>query len=478
MTKYCTTLFLFCWIPSVFIFCQPAIHTPAPQLSAPAYPAATVPESNIDIPVQIDLAPFFALANKQVDTLFTSPHFPDDWVQEGCGIRYKYSFRRGPLQFTIKNTTIDIAFTGYYKIIGSTRACVNGKALSPWTPACQCGFEEGERKVKVGLTVHLFLMTNYSIKMQVVRKEPEPLDRCTVCFWGQDITTSILDALKKELDQSKAGLEKGYGRIDLKPRFQQLWNIMNTPYNINNMGWLQLNPQRIRINNVTAANDQLQIGVGLAARPIIRFEKPEPLITPVPHIGNFSRDKGFRIYADLVMNYDSLSRLLTEQIKGKEFVFSKAFIKKRFVFQECRLVGSADNRLVIQVRFTGTNNGSFFVTGKPLYYADSRTFRITDVDFELQSKNALLKTADWLFSRKITSTIETMAQYDLTSILNTAKTNISQQLNRSFIKGVSGNGSIQDITVAGIFPQSNWLAVRAYCSGDFLLKVAGMDFKL
>ncbi|MBO9620029.1 MAG: DUF4403 family protein [Niabella sp.] len=478
MTKYFIALFLFCCLPVKFLVAQPAINTPAPQLSAPAYPAAAIPESNIDIPVQINLAPFFALANKKVDTLFSSPNFPNSWVQEGCGIRYKYSFRRGPLQFSIKNTTIDIAFTGYYKIIGSTRACVNGKAITPWTPACQCGFEEGERKVKVGLTVNLFLMTNYSIKMQVTRREPEPLDRCTVCFWGQDITASILDALKKELDQSKADMEKSYGRIDLKPKFQQLWNIMNTPYNVNNMGWLQLNPQRIRINNISAVNDQLQIGIGLAAKPIIRFEQPAPLIAPVPHIGNFSRDKGFRIYADLVMNYDSLSRLLTTQVKGKEFVFNKAFIKKRFVFQDCRLLGSQDNRLVIQVRFTGTNSGSFYVTGKPLYYADSRTLQLTDVDFELQSKNALLKTADWLFSKKITNTIETLARYDLTPILTTARTNISQQLNRSFVKGISGAGTVQDITVSGIFPQTGWLAVRAYCSGDFSLKVAGMDFKL
>ncbi len=451
------------------------IDPPTPVLSLPAYPAAVIPESELNIPVQVDLAPFFAMANKKVDTLFTSPRFPDDWVQQGCDTRYKYSFRRGPLQFSLKNTTLDISFMGYYKIIGSTRACVNGKAVTPWTPACQCGFEEGERKVKVGFSIAISLLTNYTVKMQITRKEPEPLDKCTVCFWGQDITPVIISALKKELDVSKADLEKSYGRVDLKPHFQTLWNQLNTPYNVNNMGWLQINPQKIRINSIQTVNNQLQISVGLAAKPVVRFEKPSALITPVPHASNFSRNQGFQVYADLVMNYDSLSRILTAQIAGKEFTFSKAFIKKRFIFRECKLLGSRDNRLVMQVKFTGTNDGTFYVTGKPLYYANTRTLQVTDVDFDIQSQNALLKTADWLFSKKITSEIEKMAKYDLTELLSTARSNINQQLNRQFIKGITGSGNIKDISVAGIFPQSGWLAVRAYGDGDFLLKVAGLD---
>ncbi|SDE32090.1 DUF4403 family protein [Niabella drilacis] len=451
------------------------INTPAPVLSAPEYPSVAIPESELNIPVLVDLAPFFALANKKVDTLFTSPKFPNEWVQEGCDTRYKYSFRRGPLQFSLNNTTLDISFTGYYKIIGSTRACVNGKALTPWTPACQCGFDEGERKVKVGFSVAISLLTNYTIKMQVTRKEPEPVDKCTVCFWGQDITGVIMDALKKELDISRADLEKNYGRTDLKPYFQTLWNQLNTPYNINNMGWLQINPQKVRINSIHTTGNQLQISVGLAAKPVVRFEKPGTVTAPVPHISNFSRNRGFQVYTDLVMNYDSLSRILTSQIAGKEFTFSKAFIKKRFIFLECRLLGSRDNRLIMQVKFTGSNDGYFYVTGKPLYYADSKTLQVADVDFDIRSRDALLKTADWLFSKKITGEIEKMARYDLGTLLATAATNINQQLNRQFMKGISGSGNVKDITVAGIFPQADWLAVRAYCSGAFLLNVAGLD---
>ncbi len=88
-----------------------------------------IPESEINIPIQIDLKPFYKLADKKVDTLFTSSGYPNSWIQEGCDTRYKYSFRRGSLQFDFQKTSINISFTGYYKIIGSTRACVNGVAI-------------------------------------------------------------------------------------------------------------------------------------------------------------------------------------------------------------------------------------------------------------------------------------------------------------------------------------------------------------
>ena len=121
---------------------QAVIQPPAPVLSVPEYPSAALPVSEINIPVQVDLSPFFALANKKVDTLFTSPGFPGSWVQQGCDTRYQYSFRRGPLEFTLKNTRLDISFTGYYKILGSTRACVNGKPLRLGRPPAVAGLKK------------------------------------------------------------------------------------------------------------------------------------------------------------------------------------------------------------------------------------------------------------------------------------------------------------------------------------------------
>src|SRR5690242_918174 len=102
------------------------INPARPDLSPGNFRFDSLPNSEINIPIQVNLKPLFAMADKSVDTLFTSPNYPDDWVQEGCDIRYKYSFRRGPLKITGSGNTLTLGFTGFYKIVGSTRLCVKG----------------------------------------------------------------------------------------------------------------------------------------------------------------------------------------------------------------------------------------------------------------------------------------------------------------------------------------------------------------
>lgn len=449
-----------------------------PAFSTVDFAIDNIPESELNVPIQVDLRPFYAMADKQVDTLFTSPGFPNDWVQAGCDTRYKYSFRRGPLKFDFKNNKLDIGFTGYYKIVGSTRACVNGAAITPWTPECKCGFDEAERRVNISYTITPVVLINYVVKLQIVRNEPVPVDKCTVCFWGQDITPTIMESLKTELDLSKADMEKSYGRIDLKPQFQNIWNQLSNAYAIEGMGWLQINPSKVRLNRLYGSGDKLHINIGLAARPVVRFERPDRKNAPIPTISNFSRTPGFNINVDAVLDYDSLSNILTKQIAGKEFVFKKSFINKKFVFQECELMGAKGDRLVMKVKFSGTDNGFFYVTGKPRYDAATKTLSVSEVDFDLKSRDALLKTADWLFSRKITNEIEKMGRYDLRPLVDSTRLNIQQQLNREFIKGMRGSGIVTDINISTLYPQEDKLVVRVNTTGNLALTVSEMDFSL
>lgn len=50
-----------------------------PSLPAFRFTLDSIPESQLNVPIQVDLKPFFALANKKVDTLFTSPKYPNEW---------------------------------------------------------------------------------------------------------------------------------------------------------------------------------------------------------------------------------------------------------------------------------------------------------------------------------------------------------------------------------------------------------------
>ena len=217
-------LVLVCLLSTVSSYSQ-KINPANPDLSPGNFKLDSLPNSEINIPIQINLKPMYAMAEKSVDTVFTSPGYPDGWVQDGCDTRFKYVFRRSPLKITGAGNSLTIGFMGYYKIVGSSRVCVNGTVVSPWTPACRCGFSEPERRVNVSFTNSISVQPDFKVRLAVKRNEPQALDKCEVCFWGQDITKDVMKGLIAELDASKKELDKSYGTVDLKPRFQQVWRI-------------------------------------------------------------------------------------------------------------------------------------------------------------------------------------------------------------------------------------------------------------
>src|SRR5690606_21580846 len=135
--------------------------------------------------------------------------------------------------------------------------CVAGTAISSWSAPCRCGYNEPERRVNISFSNRISLQSDYKVRLQVQRNEPEALDKCEVCFWGQDITNQVLSGLVEDLDSAKVHLEREYGLLDLRPRFQQVWNELSRSFDLYGRGWLQINPPQLQINNLFAKNDSL-----------------------------------------------------------------------------------------------------------------------------------------------------------------------------------------------------------------------------
>ena len=455
--------------------CNNRLIPDKPFLSKTTFKMDSLPESELSIPIQVNMKPLYQLAEKKVATLFTSPNWPEDWISIDCASRYKYQFRRGPLQISAAGNSMNLGFTGFYKIIGSTRVCLGNTVVSPWTPACRCGFDEGERRVNVGFTNTVKVLYDYKINLNINRQEPVPVDKCTVCVFGVDITNQVMKGLKDELDLSKKAMEDSFGVVDLKPHVQQLWNKLNASYDLYGLGWLKINPQKIRLANMFARNDSLNIFLGMTAKPVISFERSTDLMTLVPNIDNSIAKPGFNIFLDAVLNYDSLSNILNVQLKGKEFDLAKG---KKVVVQDCRIYGTGNEKLIIKMSFSGSNSGIAYFTGKPFYDENKKLIEVRDIDFDVKTKNLLLKSADWLFNKRITTEIARVSKFDLSSYVDTAKILINRQLNAEWIKGVKSAGSINGLKIVGFYPMTEQFIIRSNASGELMIKVDAMSFNL
>jgi hypothetical protein len=435
----------------------------------------SLPESQIDIPIQINLKPIFAMADKNVATVFTSPNYPDGWVQADCATRFKYRFRRSPLRMNMKGLVMSLGFTGYYQIVGSTRLCNGNTVLSPWSPSCKCGFDEPERQVEIGFVSSFSLTPDYRLQTRITRTEPVPKDKCEVCLWGQDVTSEVMKGLKTELDASQKAMQDSFGNINLRPYMQQAWNMLSQTYTIPGIGYFTLRPKRLRMQNINAQNDLLNIHIGITASPSVTFEKPTGVSTQIPNLSASANPGGFSVYLDAALQYDSLSRVVNGYMAGKRYDVSEGIFKKHIVVKEVTVAASPDGRMLIKVDFTGSFNGTAFFTGNPVYNPANKTIEVRDLDYDLQTKNVLLKTAKWLFSGKIEEELKKNTKIDLTSYFNNAQQSLNTYLNKEWTKGIKGSGSVKELKVVSVQPLPQHILIKTACSGNLRVNVSEID---
>jgi len=224
---------------------------------------------------------------------------------------------------------------------------------------------------------------------------------------------------------------------------------------------------------LSARNDSLNINIGLSARPIVTFEKPQEHLTVVPNITEFGSREGFNIFLDAVLNYDSLSNIISSQLRDKRFDLTS---NKYVIIKSCSLYGMDNENLIIKVQFEGSEKGVFYLTGKPAYDAATRKIQMNDLDFDIKSRNMLLKSASWLFNHRIITELRKYSTFDLSGYINGTIASFNQQLNREWMKGIQSSGHMDDIKIVKIYPLREHLVVRGNCSGSLSIRIDSINF--
>lgn len=436
----------------------------------------TLPLSDIDIPIRINLKPLYAIAEKTVQKEYTTPNYPRDFVVENCDSRYMYKFRRGPLQFSGQGNQLQFGFTGYYIIAGGQRICSGTGSdripVTPWSPTCTCGLSEGERRVNVSFTAGMQITPSYHIIPAIKTNEPKPIDKCTVCFWGQDITQTIMDRLRAQLEESRKGMQDTMMKMDLRPQFQKVWDMLNAIQPVSNYGFLQINPQQIRVSQLSVDKDTLRLSLGISARPRMVQTRPVEIRTVIPDLSVGQNRRGFSIYTDALLNYDSLSNLLQTAMYKKRIDAEGS--GKYIIVEKVQVYGSNSAMLNLKMQFSGSISGTFYLSGKPVY--DQKQLRLENLDYDIQSKSMVVKTGEWLFNQRIMRELEKSTRFDVTAYEKMLLDKINAQFNREVYKSILMNGSVQHISIEKIYPFADQLVVRFSSRGDLEILVKELSF--
>ena len=150
-----------------------------------------------------------------------------------------------------------------------------------------------------------------------------------------------------------------------------------------------------------------------------------------------------RITANIVAvsTYQDASKIITKNFAGQEFGSDSKKVKVQNVN-----LWHKDGKMIIALDLLGSLNGTIYLSGFPQYNDQTKEVFFDKLDYAIDTKSKLLRTANWLASGYVLRKIQESCRYSIKPNLDEGKQNMLQYLkNYSPMPGVFVNGNIDDI---------------------------------
>jgi hypothetical protein len=219
------------------------------------------------------------------------------------------------------------------------------------------------------------------------------------------------------------------------------------------------------------------IGIGIRAHTETYIdEKPgEAIDSNLPELTMTDTIKNeFKIGMSSEISHNTINALLEENFLNKTFTFKDG--KYEVDVTKIKFYGSND-RIVVETGLTGSVDGTVYLTGKPAYDPVKQELFIQDLDFDLDTKNKIVKTASWLAKGKLVRTIQENLTFPIKDQLAQATTTIQTNLdNYEITSGIYLDGHLRDLRPAGVYITPQSLIAVVLAEGDVNLHVKKLQY--
>ena len=135
-----------------------------------------------------------------------------------------------------------------------------------------------------------------------------------------------------------------------------------------------------------------------------------------------------------------------------------------------------NDKMVVNTKFTGDYNGSLYLIGTPKFDAQKNLIYLDNVDYDLQTKDFLLKSATWLFDKTILKKMKESCVFPLDENVQAFKSMMNDQLkNYRMNPNVSIKGAVDDLKVTDIQLLKDKIKISVTSKGKLNLDVEGLD---
>ena len=271
----------------------------------------------------------------------------------------------------------------------------------------------------------------------------------TMVVFGKNVPVTYLinpavslfrSKIERKIDES---IEKS---MDFKPNVLAAIEKICTPFQMSEAyeNWLRIVPIEIYSTEAKLKNDSFLLEMGMKCnmetligrQPESKFNATKIILKPVTKI-----PKQISANIAAVSTYTEASKIMTKNFAGQEFGSGSKKVKVQNV-----AIWHKDGKMVIALDLLGSVNGTIYLAGFPQYNDLTKEIFFDKLDYALDTKNKLMRTANWLAQGLILRKIQESCRYSIKPNLEEGKLSMMSYLkNYSPMPGVFVNGKMEDI---------------------------------
>lgn len=321
-------------------------------------------------------------------------------------------------------------------------------------------------------------LTNWKLSTKTELKSFDWNESPTVTVLGKAVPITYLinpaiklfrSKIEKSIDES---IEES---MDFKPQVLDALEKICTPFQMNETynTWLRVVPIELYTTESKIVKETIAFEMGLKCnietlvnqKPVSKFDRNHIVLKPVAKMPD-------KITANIVAvsTYQDASTIMTKNFAGQEFGSGSKKIKVQNVG-----IWHKDGKMIIALDVLGSVNGMIYLSGFPKYNEATKEIYFDQLDYVLDTKSRLMRTANWLAQGYVLKKIQESCRYSIKQNLDEGKQSMMQYLkNYSPMPGVFINGSIDDIKFQKIQLTNKAIIAFVKFNGDVNVSVDGL----
>lgn len=402
---------------------------------------------------------------EELNTRFTGLLYEDNSLENNGGDNVMYkAWKQGNIRVDMKGSTLeyDVPLKLWIKAGFSVQRF--GITLSD--------FRELNGALSLRFKTAVSLNQDWTVTTKTTADGYDWITSPSVKVGGIEVSVKFIADLVMQ-----AGLKRMGGLIDesikdylnLKPYARQAWTLAGKPVKVNDDYniWLLVSPQKIITSSLTGNNGMISHKAGLTGDIMLSMGE-EPLvpdvIKPLPDLltGTVPTDVT-TLYAYVTLPYDQITKTALPYLKGKTFEYGK----RKVVIEDLKIYGS-EGMIVAETALSGNLNGTLYFKGKPSYNAADSTLVIKEFDYDISTKNFLVKSASWLLQDEFRKLISNQLKWSISKDMVLIRSSVNNTLtNYELVKGIVLNGNVTRVEPGTVHVTNQGIVPEIIATGKF-----------